>query len=215
MKVGLDTKGFVRRIEKIPQIYKGIVTLILVALAIGALIYFVMMPQFETRDKLAKEFSELQGQLARLKELEKNIGKHRKEYAQMKELLQDVLKQLPESRDIPNLLRSVTAVSEETRLKIKYFEPKELKNKEFYSELPFEIKFSGPFHTVAYFFDGIRKMERIVSVNNFALEVKGTPRNVFLEGSCTANAYVYLREQQRTAKKDEKKTDKGGQVGKK
>ena len=215
MKIGFETKGLLRRIEKIPQIYKAIATLVLVAATVAALVYFVMMPQLEAKAKLDKEYSELQIQLNNLRELKKNMEKHRKEYAQMQELLQDILKQLPETKDIPNLLRNVTSVGEETRLKIKYFEPKDLKNKEFYSELPFEIKFSGPFHSVAYFFDGVRRMERIVNVENFTLEAKGTPKDVFLEGTCTANAYVYLREQPKTGVKDDKKADKGGQVGKK
>src|SRR5665647_2145297 len=102
----------------------------------------------------------------------------------MQELLQDVLKQLPETKDIPNLLRNITNVSEETRLKIKYFEPKEIRNKDFYSELPFEIKFSGPFHNTAFFFDGVRKMDRLVNINSFSLEAKSTSKNAVLEGSC-------------------------------
>ncbi len=215
MKAGLETRGLIRRIEKIPQIYKAVVTLILIGVIMGGLVYVIIMPQLETREKLAKEYSDLQRQLNTLKELKNNIERHRKEYAEMQELLKDVLKELPESRDIPNLLRNVTSVSEETRLKIKYFEPKELKAKEFYSELPFQIKFSGPFHTVAYFFDGIRKMERIVNVTDFSLEAKGTSRNISLEGTCTANAYVYAGDQQKTGKRVDNKTGKGVQVGKK
>ncbi|HVN96337.1 MAG TPA: type 4a pilus biogenesis protein PilO [Syntrophorhabdaceae bacterium] len=215
MKVGFESKGLVRKIEKIPSIYKAIATIILVCVIAAGLVYFIMLPQLETRNKLTKEYGDLQKKLADLRQLKNDMEKHRKEFAEMQELLQDVLKQLPESKDIPNLLRSVTSVSEETRLKIKYFEPKEMKTKEFYSELPFEIKFSGPFHTVAYFFDGIRRMDRIVNVTDFSLEAKGTARNIFLEGTCTASAYVYARDQQRPGKKIDSKTDKGGQSGKK
>jgi type IV pilus assembly protein PilO len=215
MKAALNLKKLVKKIEKIPQSYKAIFMLVLVIIVVGLLVYFVSKPQWETRDKLQKENDQVQKDLNILREVKKNIEKHRKEYAQMQELLQDVLVKLPETKDVPNLLRNVTTVSEETRLKIKYFEPKELKNKEFYSELPFEIKFSGPFHTVAYFFDGVRKMDRVINITNFNLEAKGTPRNIVLEGTCTANAYVYVREPQKTGKKDDKKADKGGQVEKK
>lgn len=215
MKVGIRLKALVKKIEKIPQVYKAICMVVLVLIVVGALVYFIAKPQWETRDKLVRENDEAQKQLNTLREIKKNIEKHRKEYAQMQELLQDILKQLPETKDVPNLLRNVTNISEETRLKIKYFEPKELKNKDFYSELPFEIKFSGPFHTVAYFFDGIRKMERIINITHFTLEAKGAPRNIILEGTCTANAYVYKRDQQKAVKNDDKATNKGDQIGKK
>jgi type IV pilus assembly protein PilO len=198
MKVGFETKGLVRRIEKIPALYKSIIILILVAVVLAGLIYFVAKPQWEERTRLQKEYGEKQAELDKLKQLKNNLEKHRRDYAQMQEQLQDVLKQLPETKDIPNLLRNITSVSEETRLKIKYFEPKEVKNKEFYSELPFEIKFSGPFHSTAFFFDGVRKMDRLVNITNFSLEAKGTNKNVILEGTCSANAYVYSKEKPKT-----------------
>jgi type IV pilus assembly protein PilO len=205
MKVGFETKGLVRKIEKIPALYKSIIILVLVAMVLAAFLYFIAQPQWETRTQLQKEYSDLQTMLDKLKELQKNLEKHRREYAQMQEQLQDVLKQLPETKDIPNLLRNITGVSEETRLKIKYFEPKEIKNKEYYSELPFEIKFTAPFHSAAFFFDGIRKMDRLVNITSFSLEARGTPKNVVLDGTCNANAYVYLKERPKTQKKEDKK----------
>ncbi len=205
MKVGFETKGLIRKIEKIPAIYKTIIVLAIAVILLACFIYFLAKPQWEAREQLQKEYSELKNELGKLKAIKNNLEKHRQEYQQMQEKLQDVLKQLPETKDIPNLLRNITSVSEETRLKIKYFEPKEIKHKDFYSELPFEIKFSGPFHSTASFFDDIRRMDRLVNVTSFTLEAKGTPRNVVLEGSCSANAYVYQKDRQKTQKTDDKK----------
>jgi type IV pilus assembly protein PilO len=205
MKVGLDTKGLLRKIEKIPAVYKTIIILVLVAVALAGLFYFAAKPKWEERAKLQKDYGDLRVELNKLKELQNNLEKHRREYAQMQEKLQDVLKQLPETKDVPNLLRNITNVSEQTRLKIKYFEPKEIKNRELYSELPFEIKFSAPFHNTAFFFDSIRKMDRLVNITNFSLEAKGTAKDVVLEGSCTANAYLYTKERPKTQIKDNTK----------
>ncbi len=88
-----------------------------------------------------KEYAEYRRNWAGSGAFQRNIAKHRQEYAQMQELLQEVMRQLPESKDIPNLLRSMTSVTEETRLKVKQFEPKQIKHTDFYSELPFEMKF--------------------------------------------------------------------------
>lgn len=194
MRVGFEPKSIGKKIEKIPQKYILIVMVILVLAVLAGLYYFVMIPQMETKAKLAREYSDLQAQLGKLKSIQLNIAKHRKEYEQMQELLQEVMRQLPESKDIPNLLRSVTGVSEETRLKVKQFEPKQIKHKDFYSELPFDIRFQGRFSNLASFLDGVRRLERIISVTDFSIDAKGPPNNVVLEGSCSANAYVYLRE---------------------
>lgn len=194
MNLGIDPKNLGKKIEKIPQKYMLIVMVALVLMCVGALYYFVMTPQLETKARLAKESNDIRAEVENLRSIKKNIAKHRQEYAKMQEVMQEVLRQLPETKDIPNLLRSVTLVSEESRLKVRQFEPKQIRNKDFYSELPFEMKFQGKFSNLGSFLDGVRKQERIISITDFALEAKGLPNNIIIEGTCDANAYMYLRE---------------------
>ncbi|HOC45389.1 MAG: type 4a pilus biogenesis protein PilO [Syntrophorhabdaceae bacterium] len=194
MNLGFDAKSLGKKIEKVPQKYMLIVMVVLVLMIVGALYYFVMVPQLETKARVAKQAGDLRAELENLRNIKRNIAKHRQEYAMMQETMQEILKQLPESKDIPNLLRNVTLVSEETRLKVRQFEPKQIRNKDFYSELPFEMKFQGKFSNLASFLDGVRKQERIISVADFSFEAKGPPNNIIIEGSCDANAYMYLRE---------------------
>lgn len=194
MNLGFEPKNLGKKIEKIPQKYVLIVMVVLVLVVVGLLYYFVMMPQLETKAKVAKEASDLRAELDKLKAIKRDIAKHRQEYAKMQETMQEVLRQLPETKDIPNLLRNVTMVSEESRLKVRQFEPKMIKTKDFYSELPFEMKLQGNFKNLASFLDGVRKQERIISITDFAFEAKGPPNNVVIEGSCDASAYMYLKE---------------------
>ncbi|MBP1748244.1 MAG: pilO [Deltaproteobacteria bacterium] len=194
MNLGFDPKSMGKKIERIPQKYVLIVMVVVVLLFVGALYYFVMIPQLETKARVAKEASDLRAEVENLRDIKRNIAKHRQEYARLQETMQEVLRQLPETKDIPNLLRSVTMVSEESRLKVRQFEPKLIRNKDFYSELPFEMKFQGTFSNLAAFLDGVRKQERIISIADFSLEAKGAPNNIIIEGTCDANAYMYLRE---------------------
>ncbi|OPY80918.1 MAG: Pilus assembly protein, PilO [Syntrophorhabdus sp. PtaU1.Bin058] len=204
MKLGIDPKVITKKIIKIPKIYKLIIILVLNIVIFGVIFHFVISPQLETKDKLIAEYQSLKKDLDRLVTIKNNMNKYRQEYMEMQALLKNMLKQLPESKDIPNLLRNVTNVGDETRLKLKFFEPKQLQNKEFYAELPFEIKFSGPFHNVAYFFDGIRKLERIINITSFSLVGTGPMTKMSIEGACTARAYVYLRAPEKASKKEVK-----------
>jgi len=215
MKIGIDPKAIGKKIIKIPKIYKLIIIFVLNIVIFGLIFHFIISPQIETKNKLISEYQTLKKDHDRLVTIKNNMDKYRKEYAQLQELLRSMLRQLPETKDIPNLLRNVTNVGEETRLKLKFFEPKPLQNKEFYAELPFEIKFSGPFHNVAYFFDGIRKLERIINVTSFSLVGTGPMTKVSIEGTCTARAYVYLREPEKASKKENKKDGKSAQPPKK
>jgi type IV pilus assembly protein PilO len=194
MNLGFEPKNLGKKIEKIPQKYVLIVMVAVIMVIVGLLFYFIMMPQLETKAKVAKEASTLRAEVEKLKAIKRDMAKHRQEYAKLQETMQEVLRQLPETKDIPNLLRNVTMVSEESRLKVRQFEPKIMKTKDFYSALPFEMKLQGNFKNLASFLDGVRKQERIISITDFAFEAKGTPNNVVIEGSCEANAYMYLRE---------------------
>jgi type IV pilus assembly protein PilO len=91
-------------------------------------------------------------------------------------------------------------------MKITYFEPKTMQNKEFYAELPFSIRYSGPFHNIGYFFDGVRKLERIINISSFTLtsDPKAIPSRMILNGDCVAKTYVYIKEPPKQDKKGQK-----------
>ena len=105
--------------------------------------------------------------------IKNNLKNTRAEYTRLAANLQEMMKQMPEEKEVPNLLRQISTTAQGARIKIKYFAPKEVQPEDFYAELPFEIKYAGPYHGLGYFFDGIRNMERIVHVTSFSLEAKG------------------------------------------
>jgi type IV pilus assembly protein PilO len=180
-------------------------------LGIGIIVagYFLCLkPQFEEKDRVVSEKEKVQRELARLKVIKNNIERSRTEYAQLKAKLNNALSQMPEQKDIPNLLRQVSLIAGESKTKVKYFAPKSLQNAEFYQELPFELKFSAPYHNLGYFFDGIRKLERIVHITSFAFEAKVSGQKVILEGNCNAKAYVLLKQTASGSTKATKKDNK-------
>jgi type IV pilus assembly protein PilO len=195
-KLEIDSKALRKKIAKIKRIYKLLFSIGFNILIFVLLFYFVISPQLETKRQLEGEYAKVKQELDNMIAIKNNMQKFRQEYAQLQELLQQMLKQLPETKDIPNLLRNVSNIGSETRLKITYFEPRTLQNKEFYAELPFSIRYSGPFHNIGYFFDGVRKLERIINISSFTLtsDSKSIPSRMILNGECVAKTYVYMKE---------------------
>jgi type IV pilus assembly protein PilO len=202
-RLELDFKALSKKIAKIRRSYKVLFSIVVNSLIFGLLFYFIIIPQMDTKQRLAADLNKLNGELQSMITVKNNMEKYRKEYAQLQEVLQQMLRELPETKDIPNLLRNVSGAGAEARLKITYFEPKPIQNKEFYAELPFSIRYNGPFHHVGYFFDSVRKLERIINITSFSLslEPKSSPSNIVLRGDCTAKTYVYLKEQPKQQKK--------------
>jgi len=210
MKLGIDFKGIGKRIEKVSRVYKLIFFLFINCVIFGLVFYLLIIPQVETKKKLNSDYQNLLKELNKMIAIKNNMEKYRAEYAALQAVLTQVLKQLPESKDIPNILRSVSNVAAETRVKLEKFEPKKVQNKEFYAELPLEIKYSGPYHNLGYFFDGIRRLERIIHITSFTLDAKGPPAKIVLDGTCTALTYMYLKEAPK--KEQAKKETKGVQA---
>ncbi|HBA56175.1 type 4a pilus biogenesis protein PilO [Syntrophorhabdus aromaticivorans] len=208
MKTGINFSSIGRRLPKITKTQRLVLVIGLNIIVFVLLFLFVVNPVIETRKKLANEYQSVKRDLDGMIAIKNGMDKSRAEYAQLQEALQQLFRQLPETKDIPNLLRNMSAVGTETRVKVSYFEPGAVRNKDFYGELPFKIRYSGTFHNIGYFFDGIRKMERLIEITSFSLVAKGVAPKVTLEGECSAKSYVYLKEQPKPGKDDKKDAKK-------
>jgi type IV pilus assembly protein PilO len=202
MKLSFDPK----RITRLPKKYKLIIMGSICVLLFAALFTMLLMPKFKEQKAVATDLASVQQDLKRLNDIKANMDRTKREYAELKGRLQQVLSQMPEQKDVPNLLRQVSSLSHEAGARIKYFEPKAVQAKEFYSELPFELRYTGGYHNMGYFFDGIRRLERIVHVTSFSLETKTvSATKVVLEGNCMAKTYVYAQGQQQQKGKEAQK----------
>ncbi len=190
MKLRFDGKS----IAKTPRIYRIALMLALTVAAFAGVYFSLLVPQFDQKSFLTGEYRNAKQELDRLTVMKANFEKSQKEYFQLQENLERVLVQMPEEKDVPNLLRQVSFVGQEAKLRVKFFEPKALQSKEFYVELPFELRYSGGYHNAGYFFDGVRKLDRIINVASFSLESKVVASKLTVEGSCLAKTYVYNKQ---------------------
>ncbi len=202
-----DVKGL-----SIPKKYRVPLVILLGLGILAAGYYLLLSPQFQEMERLTVEQTKAREELARLIVIKNNVEKLRNEYAQLKLNLEEALRQIPEEKEVPNLLRQVSLTAQESRTRVKYFAPKAIQPVDFYSELPFEIRYSAPYHNIGYFFDGIRKLERIVHVTSFSLESKASSGKIVLDGSCTAKAYVLPKQPIKENPGQKKKEEKNGPV---
>lgn len=116
---------------------------------------------FETKQKKAVNLEEYRLQLD---EIEKSFG--------------DLLRQLPDKTQVPDLLVDVSQTGLASGLEFELFKPGNEIPKEFYAELPIEIRVLGDYTEFGTFISGLASLPRIVTVHN----VKISPRK---EGSTT------------------------------
>lgn len=168
------------------------------------LFYFLLFqPQMEKSSRLEKQKENIINELQVAKNKAANKGKLEEELAAMAALFEETATLLPKEKEIPSLLTNISALGRGSGLDFLTFKPVAEIPKDFYSEIPIEIKVRGPYHNMGSFLDQVSKLDRIVTVTNINM---GGPKKdggeMLLESSFRLVTYQF------TNKKLEKPDDK-------
>ena len=107
---------------------------------------------FEQKQKKAANLEEYKEQLA---EIEKTFG--------------DLLRQLPDKTQVPELLVDVSQTGLASGLEFELFKPGAEIAKDFYAELPIEIRVIGNYMEFGAFVSGLASLPRIVTIHNIKI----------------------------------------------
>jgi type IV pilus assembly protein PilO len=193
------------RIGKLPKLYRLLISLGIIVLFAGPIVYFSYMPKMEKIETLNAEYEELEQKLTRFKAKARKLRAVRKQFEDAQNEFKIVMKALPEKKEIPSLLASISSSGQDSGLEFALFEPKPESNKDFYAEIPVSVKVTGSYHNVAMFFDKVSRLPRIVNIDNIGITAqKGTKKELSLTTSCTAITYRFI-EKDKKGKKGKKK----------
>ncbi len=143
----------------------GVPVLILVLLA-----FFLIKPIMGETTALEEELAQVQNEVQikrglarRLPDLEQEI--ENKDYE-----LTLLRKQLPEEKEIPDLLDQVSNLGTQAGLEFITFKPLGEVEKDFYAEVPVQLRMVGRFHELLTFFDRVSRMPRIVTITDMSIK---------------------------------------------
>ncbi len=165
------------RVEKIislPAYQRFLIIIIIMALIAGGFYFGIYQGQLEEHEQLLSKKQSAQALLAKNQKIANNLEVYKAEYENMQVRLEEALGELPLEREIPNLLTGIANLAREKGLEIVRFKPAPEVIKEFYAEVPVELKLSGSYHQAGAFFDAVSKMERIVNIQGLTL---GSPKD--------------------------------------
>ncbi len=121
-----------------------------------------------------------------------NLEVYRKQMAEMEESFGALLSQLPSDTEVPGLLEDITNKGLSNGLDIESIQLAPEVRKEFYVELPINIKVSGSYHDIGSFVSGIAGLPRIVTLHDFSI-AKGKSTDLLM--TITAKTYRYKDEE--------------------
>jgi type IV pilus assembly protein PilO len=138
-----------------------------------------------------------------------NLEGLRKQKAQVGEYVATLEKQLPSKAEMDALLSDINQAGLGRGLQFELFKPGQVVAKDYYAELPIDIKVTGNYHDVGAFSSDIANLPRIVTLNNMNL-VAGKDGLLTLEAIAKTFRYLDADEvaAQRKAAAEKKKGER-------
>ncbi len=173
---------------------------IVFAIVVGGGFYYFTQDKLAELEKvenkeepLKKEFKTKQGKAA-------NLEAYKLQMVEMKKRFGSMLRQLPQKTEVADLLVEISQTGLSNNLEFSLFKPSGEIRKEFYAELPVNIKVTGTYHDFGGFATGIAALPRIVTIHDVAMtpgkEEKGDVAEVDddkrLSITLVAKTYRYL-----------------------
>ena len=115
-------------------------------------------------------------------------------------------RQLPNQTEVAALLVDISQTGLASGLEFELFKPLAENRKDFYADLPIEIKVKGSYHEFGNFVSGIAALPRIVTLHNInisPLQQKDAEGKLLM--SATAKTYRYLDEEEASSQKKPKR----------
>ena len=178
---------------------------------------------FHTKDQLLalEEFEQKEEKLKKVFEKKArqavNLEAYENQLAEMRESFGAMLRQLPNKTEVADLLVDVSQTGLASGLEFELFKPRAEVPREFYAELPINIRVVGDYHEFGDFVSGVAALPRIVTLHNVNIKRQEGKKSGRLVMNLTAKTYRYLEDEERAGGKGKKqgKRKKSGGKGKK
>jgi type IV pilus assembly protein PilO len=201
-------------IVKLPTSRKILILGILTAVIIGLYFYLIYLPNLELLKKKKAEMVALENQVRELRIVAANMKRFQAEAAKLREELKVAITQLPTSKEIPSLLSNISRLGKDAGLEFLLFKPAAEVTREFYSEIPVEIRVRGSYHKVAVFFDKVGKLPRIVNITELGMDgAKEAFGRWDINTACRATTFKFIERDAAEAAKQKAAKDRRGRKG--
>ncbi len=186
-------------------------TLVLIS---AAYVWIFFLPTQGEIRKLDRKLSKLLNKKAEQEAIAQNLAAFKREYRHLERALQEAMAQLPDKKEIPALLENISNLGRESGLEVALFKPGREKKKDFYAEVPVDIKVLGSYPNLVGFFFKIGNLPRIVNITEMSIKrAKDSGSPFLLDTACKAVTYKFLEESERgPAGEGGKPTKKGRKI---
>jgi type IV pilus assembly protein PilO len=145
------------------------------------------------------KLAELQGQIHKSIQQQRVFEQFKRETAELELELESLKSVLPLEKETDQLLRQAQQSASASGLRILRLGPRPIIDHEVYTEWPIDMEVVGTYHNIGAFLDRIRKLPRIVNINNLQVQSRASEGDAgfgsTVGATYTATTFVYREEQ--------------------
>jgi type IV pilus assembly protein PilO len=193
-----------------PVAARIIVIILLCAALLFAGYYFDTSDQLLTLEQAATKEKSLKQEFEKKEAKAINLDTYKAQMQEMERSFGALLQQLPGKTEVAELLVDISRIGIQSGLEFELFKPQPEIPKEFYAELPIQIRVTGKYHQFGNFASQTAALSRIVTLHDLSINAvkKKGAGNDQLVMSATAKTYRYLEEKSHKARGKSKKRRK-------
>ena len=152
-----------------PGPVKVVAALLILGLVLGLGYFFIIGDKYLELDRQRAEEETLLTSFEKKAFEAHNLDQYRKQLAEMEQTFGALLKQLPKDTEVPGLLEDITHTGLGSGLEFEEIKLGSEVEKEFYVELPIQIKSVGDYHSFGSFVSGVAALPRIVTLHDYTV----------------------------------------------
>jgi type IV pilus assembly protein PilO len=165
--------------------------------------------QFEQQERLAQEETKLRSDYKIKMAQAINLEVLQAQKLQVDQYVERLEKQLPSKAEMAALLSDINQAGVGRGLQFELFRPGQVMVRDYYAELPIDIKVVGSYHDIGAFAGDMANLPRIVTLNNMSV---ATGKDGVLTLEAVAKTFRYLDPEELSSQRkarDDKKSKKG------
>ena len=164
----------------------------------GVWIKLDTLDQLDALELVEKKETELKGTFESKQKKAVNLEAYKDQLKEIEETFGTMLRQLPDKTEVANLLVDVSQTGLAAGLEFELFQPQGEIKKEFYAELPINIRVNGNYEEFGTFVSGLASLPRIVTIHNVSIKpIKPGEENMVM--NAVVKTYRYLEDGEQSA----------------
>jgi type IV pilus assembly protein PilO len=134
--------------------------------------------QHALEDKI-RENNELEAYRPKLKQIDQQL-------AELKQQLEIEQRIVPDEKQVDGFITMMDGEATRAGIELRRYTAKDVRQQQYYTEVPFDMELDGPYYSVLNFFDRVSKLERIVNIASLMVATTKNPN-----GAKAKHTYQY------------------------